>query len=646
MRINKKLFCVLNIIVFIVMAVFAGLYTATDSGSGFMEDGSVFKYIASALFVVACAMNILLAWRAGGKVGAFPILMLIAIVLCFAGDIVLNQMFIAGMIVFAVGHIMLIASFTRVDIFGWKHLLPFIVLLVFSICFVCLYPEYDFGDKFPYVIVYAVIICAMLSMAVGITLDGTVNPAVRIISVLGALLFYASDFSLTLRNFAGFGTASNIVCLTTYYLALYLLAMLPAVYMAYDCTPQKPHMFVLKRLWCRAFQFCFHVAIPLLPYKSPVTLHSCDEAAELLVSKSMKKPLIVTDKGIVACGLVEPVKAALEAKGLPFEVYSDTVVNPTIQNAEEAAKLYNDTGCDCLIAIGGGSAMDCAKAAGCRIKHPNRTFKSMKGILKVFGKLPLFIAVPTTSGTGSETTIAAVIVDEKTRDKFTIIDFCLGPHYALLDPVMTKGLPKKMTSTTGMDALTHAVEAYIGGSTVKKTRTAAINAVKAIRYNLVEAYEHGDNMQARARMQYAAYWAGFAFTVSYVGYVHAVAHSLGGKYNTPHGLANSVILPYVLKDYGIYAQKKLAKLSRLTGVSEVNTSNEQACKEFIDWIEELNRKMDIPTKLHVDKEDIPALAKHADAEANPLYPVPYLMNAKTLESIYEEIRDTSEDTAE
>ncbi|MCD8286761.1 MAG: iron-containing alcohol dehydrogenase [Clostridia bacterium] len=398
-------------------------------------------------------------------------------------------------------------------------------------------------------------------------------------------------------------------------------------------------MNVFKRLWCRAFQFVFHVVMPFLPYKNPTRLHSCEEAAETLVKENRKKPLIVTDKGIVACGLVEPVKAALEAKGIPYEVYSDTVVNPTIQNAEEGAKLYLESGCDSLIAIGGGSAMDCAKGIGLRILKPRRTFRSMKGILKVFGKLPLYIACPTTSGTGSETTIAAVIVDEKTRDKFTVIDFCLCPKYALLDPVMTKGLPPKMTSTTGMDALTHAVEAYIGGSTIKKTRKLSVEAVKAIRANLYEAYIHPDNMQARRRMQYAAYCAGLSFTISYVGYVHAVAHSLGGKYNTPHGLANSVILPYVLKDYCIYGRKKIAKLSRLTGVSEVNTTDEEACSEFIAWIEDLNKKMDIPVKLRVDKEDIPALAAHADAEANPLYPVPYLMNAKALEKIYYEIRD-------
>ncbi|MCD8307206.1 MAG: iron-containing alcohol dehydrogenase [Clostridia bacterium] len=401
-------------------------------------------------------------------------------------------------------------------------------------------------------------------------------------------------------------------------------------------------MNVFKRLWCRAFQFVFHV----VPYKSPATLHSCAEAAEAIAREGKKKPLIVTDKGIVACGLIEPVKAALDAKGIPYEVYSDTVVNPTIQNAEEGAKLYLETGCDCLIAVGGGSAMDCAKGIGLRILKPKRTFKSMKGILKVFGKLPMYIACPTTSGTGSETTIAAVIVDEKTRDKFTVIDFCLCPKYALLDPVMTKGLPPKMTSTTGMDALTHAVEAYIGGSTVKKTRRLSIEAVKAIRANLYEAYIHPDNMQARRRMQYAAYCAGLSFTISYVGYVHAVAHSLGGKYNTPHGLANSVILPYVLKDYGIYGRKRLAKLSRLTGVSEVNAADEQACSEFIAWIEDLNARMNIPVKTRVDMEDIPALAAHADAEANPLYPVPYLMNAKALEKIYYEIRDDSQDAAE
>ncbi len=643
MKINKKLFWTLNAVFFAAMAVFAILYIVYNEYGLNYDFAGAFKYTASALFVVEGVANFLLAKSAGAKTSTFPIAVIVGLVLCLVGDVVINYMFVVGMVFFALGHISLIVSFTRANIFGWKHILPFVAFALFSLLMIFLYPSFDFGNMLAYVVIYAIAISLMVGMAIGVALDGTVDPKVRALTVSGAVLFYASDFCLTLRQFATGGRAADILCLTLYYLAMFIIALLPAVYPASGSEAQKAEMNVFKRLWCRAYQFVFKIVIPFLPYKNPTILSSCDDAALLLENQGKKKPLIVTDKGIVACGLVEPVAAALDRRGIPYEVYSDTVVNPTIQNAEEAAKLYRDSDCDCLIAIGGGSAMDCAKACGVRILKPNRSFSSMKGVLKVFGKLPLLIAVPTTSGTGSETTIAAVIVDEKTRDKFTIIDFCLQPRYALLDPVMTRGLPKSLTSTTGMDALTHAVEAYIGGSTTKRTRTLAVDAVKTIKESLYAAYENGDDMEARRKMQHAAYSAGMAFTISYVGYVHAVAHSLGGRYNTAHGLANSVILPYVLRDYGKYAKKKLAKLSRLSGVSDADASDETACEEFISWIEDLRESMNIPKTLRVDREDIPALAAHADKEANPLYPVPYLMNAKNLEKIYLEIRDASGD---
>ena len=398
-------------------------------------------------------------------------------------------------------------------------------------------------------------------------------------------------------------------------------------------------MNIFKRIFCRVYQTVFYVALPFLPYRQPKPLAGSDEAATLLKQKNMRKALIVTDPTVYRLGLCDKLIAEMKAAGVESAVYSDTVANPTVSNVQAAADLYRKEGCDCLIAVGGGSAMDCAKAAGALIIKPKKSIYKMRGVLKVFGKLPLFIAVPTTAGTGSETTIAAVITDDKTRDKFTIISFCLAPHYAILDPAMTIGLPPSVTATTGMDALTHAVEAYIGRSTTRMTRRLAVEAVSIIRANLYTAYVDGKNEHARRRMQYAAYCAGLAFTISYVGYVHAVAHSLGGKYNTPHGLANAVILPYVLKRYGKHAQHKLAKLSRKSGVSDVMASDEQAAGQFIAFIEELNEKMNIPGKLHVVEEDIPELARHADKEANPLYPVPVLMNAKQLRAVYYDIKE-------
>lgn len=245
------------------------------------------------------------------------------------------------------------------------------------------------------------------------------------------------------------------------------------------------------------------------------------------------------------------------------------------------------------------------------------------------------IAVPTTAGTGSETTLAAVIKDAETKYKYAINDFPLIPRYAVLEPEITLSLPPFITATTGLDALTHAVEAYIGNSTTYDTRMDALLAVRLIFDNLVKVYKDGSLKEARRDMLKASFYAGCAFTKSYVGYVHAVAHTLGGEYNTPHGLANAVLLPFVLESYGRSAHKKLARLAVHVGLASKETPKEEAAKAFIQAIRDMKAQMSIgDTIADIKEEDIPRLAKLADKEANPLYPVPVLMNAKELEKFY------------
>ena len=260
----------------------------------------------------------------------------------------------------------------------------------------------------------------------------------------------------------------------------------------------------------------------------------------------------------------------------------------------------------------------------------------MKGLLKVNRKLPPFFAVPTTAGTGSECTVAAVITDDETHDKYAINDFSLIPHYAILDPTLTATLPPFLTATTGMDALTHAVEAYIGRGNTRKTKHQAEEAVRLIFGNLKEATFNGTNLDARINMQKAAYLAGLAFTRAYVGYVHALAHALGGTYGIAHGYANAVLLPRVLDAFGNSVNKRLAALARIAGIADGKDKNADASRKFINAIDELNAQLGIPATFEgkIKKEDFDALAAHADKEANPLYPVPKLMNAKQLKSIY------------
>ena len=401
-------------------------------------------------------------------------------------------------------------------------------------------------------------------------------------------------------------------------------------------------MFFLKSFYCRVFQAAFRMALPILPYREPKIINSCKEIGKVLKKEKSNSVLVVTDKGIVDNGLLTPVQDALKTANIPFAVYDETLPNPTVINVEEALKQYHENKCNAIIAIGGGSAMDCAKAVGVRVTYPKKTVNQLGGKLKAWRKLPAFIAIPTTAGTGSETTLAAMITDSKTHHKYAIMSFPVIPHYAVLDAKLTYSLPPHLTASTGMDALTHAVVAYIGRSTTKETRRLAEDATKLVLENVYLAYSDGKNHTARENMLHAAYKAGIAFSKSYVGYVHALAHALGGFYGTPHGLANAVIMPYVLEGYGKSVYKKLYNLALYAGICDKKDSYEIGANKLIDAIKKLNSDMGIPDTLEgIQKEDIPALAKHAEKEANPLYPVPKLMTRKELAEFYIKIADWS-----
>lgn len=394
----------------------------------------------------------------------------------------------------------------------------------------------------------------------------------------------------------------------------------------------------LKKIYCRVFQTALRISIPFLPYRKPAIIGSVKEIPDVLDENNIEAVLIVTDSSIMKLGLLDRLESALHESGIDYHIYDKTVANPTTDNVAEALGMYRRNKCQAIIGFGGGSSMDCAKAVGARIARPKTKLSKMEGILKVRKKLPLLIAVPTTAGTGSETTIAAVITDSKTRHKYAINDFPLIPMYAVLDPKISMSLPPFVTATTGMDALTHAVEAYIGNSTTRETRKDALLAVKLIFRNLDKAYEDGGNLEARRKMLNAAYFAGCAFTKSYVGYVHAVAHSLGGEYNVAHGLANAVILPIVLEKYGSTINRKLHKLAIAAGIADRNTPSDEAASLFIEEIKNMQKRFGIGTKIpELREKDIKKLSSYANKEANPLYPVPVLMNSKELSEIYYEL---------
>ncbi|MGN0777041.1 MAG: iron-containing alcohol dehydrogenase [Candidatus Ventricola sp.] len=397
-------------------------------------------------------------------------------------------------------------------------------------------------------------------------------------------------------------------------------------------------MKAIKRLYCRAYQLVFRAALPVLPYRQPKLLDHLHEIAPLLGEKQITSVLLVADAGVRSLGLTAALEESLALAGIACAVYEQRTPNPTIANVEEARALYIEGHAQAIIAVGGGSAMDCAKVVGARIARPNKPVQKMRGLLRILRKTPLMIAAPTTAGTGSETTLAAVITDSETHYKYPINDFALIPDYAVLDAELTRGLPPQITATTGLDALTHAVEAYIGRSTNRLTRAMAEEAVVLIAGNLQAVYQDGGNLEARRHMLRAAYCAGIAFTRSYVGYVHGIAHSLGGQYGIAHGLANAVILPHMLRRYGTSCTAKLARLANIAGLVPAGTDEQTAAERFICWIEERNESFGLPAGFsQIREEDIPQMARRADRESNPLYPVPMLMDQQELETVYHEL---------
>ena len=398
----------------------------------------------------------------------------------------------------------------------------------------------------------------------------------------------------------------------------------------------------IKHMYYRLYQGVFRIAVNFLDWTPPKIISgpgSVKKLPQVIKEKGLSKMMIVTDKGLTGLNLLDGLYEGLKADGIDYVVYDKTQPNPSIDNIEEVRKLYLDNGCQGFIAFGGGSPMDCAKAACARVVRPNKTIPQMRGQLKVMHKLPPFFAVPTTAGTGSETTLAAVVSNTKTHEKYAINDPCLRPKFAVLDPELTVGLPPHITSTTGMDALTHAVEAYIGKSNTKSTRDYSEKAVAIIFANLETAYKDGKNINARGQMLLGSFYGGMAFTRAYVGYVHAVAHNLGGMYGIPHGLANAVILPVMLEEYGSAIYPQLSKLANFAGIE--GTSDDDKAKKFIAEVYAMNERMNIPKGFtQIKEEDIPTIVSRALKEANPLYPVPVIFDEDRMTQIVKKLMIT------
>lgn len=376
--------------------------------------------------------------------------------------------------------------------------------------------------------------------------------------------------------------------------------------------------------------------VRFLPIPQPTLLvgpGSSGRLGQAVAGFGHSKILIVTDSIISKLGLLKDLTDALTAGGADFVVFDEITPDAPIPLIERGIAFYKEHDCDAIVAFGGGSSMDASKAIAVSISNP-KPLRKLAGYFKGL-RTPINIyAVPTTAGTGSEVTVAAVISDPERQSKIVIVDPRMVPKLAALDPNLMTGLPPHITAATGIDALTHAIEAFVGNWCTPYTDGMALSAVGLIFENLRTAYTDGKNLEAREKMSLASTYAGFAFTRANVGYVHAIAHQFGGKYHTPHGLANAIMLPKVLRFSAPAITERLALLAVRARVGTEGEDSDVLAQKFLDAIDALNRDLGIPTVLAALQEaDIPALAKAACHEAHTGYPVPRYMTQEICEDI-------------
>ncbi|MDD1781093.1 iron-containing alcohol dehydrogenase [Enterovibrio sp. ZSDZ35] len=391
----------------------------------------------------------------------------------------------------------------------------------------------------------------------------------------------------------------------------------------------------------KTYMKALKIAARVIPIPRPTLFTGADSAEQLCEAiglMNFKKLLVVSDQPLVDIGIVGKIEEYLSKRGVEYTVFSHVTPDPTYSQAELGLDLYRRNGCDGILAIGGGSPIDCAKVIAARVTN-NKSIKRLAGLLRVWRTpAPLFV-IPTTAGTGSEVTVAAVISDPFNHKKTPLMDPKLVPLMAALDPALMVDLPPHITAATGMDALTHAVEAYLSLNATTETDAYATAAMTLIHENLIAAYKDGKSLQVRLNMAMASYFAGLAFTKASLGYAHAIAHNLGAKYGTPHGVANSLALPHVLAASLPSAKTKMANLAKIVGAGESHWDDQMNAQAFVAYVVSLQDEMSLPkTLVELQQTDISDIAKHATSEARWNYPVPHYLSLQECEQLIEKIR--------
>lgn len=355
-----------------------------------------------------------------------------------------------------------------------------------------------------------------------------------------------------------------------------------------------------------------------IPTVSLMGIGSHKEVCAQMKSLGVSKPFLVADKGITAAGLTKQICDMIKAgTGVDPVVYDETVPNPTDKNVAEGVELYKKSGCDMIITLGGGSSHDCGKGIGL-VATNGGTIHDLEGMDQSTKAMPPFIAINTTAGTGSEMTRFCIITDTSRKVKMAIVDWRCTPNIAINDPLLMMGMPSSLTAATGMDALTHSVEAYVSTIATPITDACAIKAIELVAQNLRQAVANGTDIQARDKMAYAEYLAGMAFNNASLGYVHAMAHQLGGFYNLPHGVCNAILLPHVSRFNLIAKLERFGDIAVALGENITGLSVREAAERALTAIQTLSSDVGIPanlTELGVKKEDLKTMAENAQKDA-------------------------------
>ena len=389
----------------------------------------------------------------------------------------------------------------------------------------------------------------------------------------------------------------------------------------------------------RAYQKGIYAASCFIKFREPKIIETLENLNDVILNEKIRNVLVFTTKRVIDTDFYKALIKQIEHSSRCYEQIYE-INEPTISYIESKFEQYRYQYIDMVIAIGGGSVLDASKLLAARLANPEQKIEKMRGVLKVKHKTIPILAVPTTAGTGSECTVAAVVTNDKTNDKFAVNDPKLIPEYVMFEPSLMYTLTPYLTAITGLDALTHAVEAYIGSSNTKKTKKSAVEAVRLIFNNLLIAYKEPNNTTARKNMQYASYLAGIAFTRAYVGYVHAISHAIGGITHLRHGELCAICLPIMLEQYKESVTKKLSKLTKKAYLASTFVNDkERLSKIFIEKVKELNKNLEIKENLKelvnddLGYEMYPSIINHINKEVYPLYPVPKYFTDEELSKI-------------